>query len=434
MTEIGAAFAHLRPKGGGGRVLVAGACVVAAAACGSAAGTTKPKRIPNYGPIVKKTIRTDSRPCGVVAGFGAIWVTNFGTATLQRINPATNRVTGRVKVGDRPCGVAVGAGAVWINGFGTNSVERVDPTSLKLVEHIQVGNGPFDVLFAGGSVWTTNQMDRNVMRIDPATNRVVATIPVGAAAAGLGLAAVSIWVGTNSSDVVYRIDPASDHVTTIATGKSWPAWLATRGDQVWVGSINDDVALRIDPATNRVADVVNVGADPVDGVVDSRGLVWIPNRGNNSVSIIDAASAIVVTKLKVGSTPFVLNDGFGDVWSPSFGGEDVRRLRAPRIVEAALAEVGGSGQSGKVRLIAVAAKSTRVIVTLRGASASQVVHLHGGRCGAFKAARFAPWALRNGRGSSLVPTPIRTLAGGKYALDVHARAGERAYVACANLG
>jgi len=434
VTEIGAASAHLRPKSGRRRVLAVGVCVVAAAACGSAAGTTKPKRIPNYGPIVKKTIRTDLQPCGVVAGFGAIWVTNFGTGTLQRINPATNRVTGRVKVGDRPCGLAVGAGAVWINGFGTNSVERVDPASLKLVEHIRVGNAPFDVLFADGSVWTTNGMDKNVMRIDPATNRVAATIPLGQAAAGLGFAAGSVWVGTNSSDIVYRIDPASDDVTAIATGKSWPAWLSTRDDQVWVGSINDDVALRIDPATNRVADVVKVGADPVDGAVDSRGLVWIPNRGSNSVSIIDAASATVVTKLRVGPTPFVLNDGFGDVWSPSYGGNDIRRLRAPRIIEAALAEVAGSGQSGKVRLIAVAAKSTRVIVTLNGASTSEVVHVHGGRCGAFKAAPFAPWTLRHGRGSRLVAKPIRTLAGGKYALDVHARTGERTYVACANLG
>ena len=196
----------------------------------------------------------------------------------------------------------------------------------------------------------------------------------------------------------------------------------------------DNVALRIDPATNRVADVVKVRANPVDGVVDSRGLVWIPNRGDASVSIIDSASATLVTTIGVGSSPFVLNDGFGDVWSPSYGGADLRRLRTPRIVEAALAESSGSGQSGKVRLIAVAAKKTRVVVTLNGAPPSELVHIHGGRCGAFRAASFAPWTLRNGRGSRLVPVPIRTLAGRKYALDVHAKAGEQTYVACANLG
>ena len=409
-------------------------CLVAVSACGNAAGKAKPKRIPNYGPIVKKTIRTDLQPCGVIEGFGAIWISNYASATLQRIDPATNHVTGSVKIGAEPCGLAAGDRSIWINGFGTDSVERVDAQSMKLVAHIAVGSQPFDVLFAAGSVWTTNNGDRNVMRIDPATNSVVATIPLGEAAAGLGFAAGSVWVGENSGDTVFRIDPASNAVTTIATGKSWPAWLSTRDDQVWFGSINDDVALRVDPATNRVADVVKVGASPVDGVVDSHGLVWIPNRSGNSISIIDAASATLVTTIRVGSQPFVLNDGFGDVWSPTYGGDDVRRLRTPRIVEATLAEDEASGQQGKVRLIAITAKTTRVIVTLAGAPAAETVHIHGGRCGAFKAASFKPWTLTNGRGSTLVATPIKQLASGHYALDVHRSPDDTAFVACANLG
>ena len=420
-------MSRFRPRAG---LALAATCVVAVAAGGVVA---KPKPPPNYGPIVKKVIRTDQQPCAEVEGFGAIWITNFGSATLQRIDPRTNRVTGRVAIGQRPCGLAVGAGSVWINGFGSDSVERVDPATLRLVAHIPVGRGPFDVLFADGDVWTTNQGDRNVMRIDPETNRVVATIPVEGGAAGLGFAAGSVWVGSTSGAAVFRIDPATNRVTTVPTGRPAPAWLSTRGDQVWVSSVQGRVVVRIDPATNRVADVVRVGAQPVDGIVDGQGLVWIPNRGSSTVSIVDAASASIVTTLRVGPVPFVLNDGFGDVWSASYGGSDVRRLRPPRIVEAALAEVGGSGQSGKVRLIAVAPRQTRVVVTLAGASARQVVHIHRGRCGAFRPSGFAPWTLRNGRGSTLVRAPILTLSRGAYALDVHRAAGEQAYVACADL-
>jgi hypothetical protein len=203
---------------------------------------------------------------------------------------------------------------------------------------------------------------------------------------------------------------------------------------VWAGSVNDNVAVHIDPTTNRAAHVVKVGANPVDGVVDSRGLVWIPNRGDGSVSIIDAESATPVTTVGVGPTPFVLNEGFGDVWSPSYGGSDIRRLRPPRIIEARLAEVAGSGQTGKVRLIATTARASRVVVTVSGAAPSQIVHIHGGRCGAFKAAAFRPWTLRGGVGSALVPASIRMLASGKYALDVHHSPSDGQYVACANLG
>jgi len=412
-----------------------GISLAAAAASTGAAGKPKPKPKPppNYGPIVKKTIHTDAQPCAPVEGFGSIWVSNFGSNTLQRIDPATNRVTGRVDIGAQPCGLAVGAGAVWINGYGSNSVERVDPQAMKLVAHIDVGRAPFDVLFAAGSVWTTNQQDGNVMRIDPATNAVVATIPVGAGPAGLGFAAGSVWVGSTAVDRIFRIDPASNAVTPVPVEHTGPAWLSTREDRVWVSSVPDGVAIRVDPATNHLTAVVKVRAQPVDGVVDARGLVWIPNRGDNSVSIVDAASATLVTTLRVGPAPFVLNDGFGDIWSPSYGGGDVRRLRPPLIVESRLAENAASGQTGTVRLIAVGRRSTRVIVIVASAPASEVVHVHGGRCGAFKKAKFPPRTLRNGRASFLLSAPIKTLSSGRFALDLHRAHGDAAFVACANL-
>lgn len=411
-------------------------CLAVTVAAGSAAGKPKPKpkKPPNYGPVVRKRIRTDLKPCGEVEGFGSMWVTNFGSATLQRIDPATNRVTGSVDVGATPCGIAVGAGAVWINGYGSDSVERVDPETMTLTAHIQVGSAPYDVLFADGSVWTTNNSDANVMRIDPETNQVTSTIPLGEAVAGLGYAAGSVWVGTNAGDKVFRIDPSSESVTTISTGKSGPAWLSTRDDQVWVASVFDNVAMRIDSETNKVVDVVKVGRAPVDGVVDDRGLVWIPNRSSNSVSIIDAASALKVATVRVGQSPFVLNDGFGDIWSASFGGSDIRRLRPPRIVDGALAETASSGQSGSVRVIAVKRRKTRIIVTLAGASRQEVAHVHRGRCGALKRAHVSSFKIRNGRGRALVKKPFKSLTKGRYALDVHESAGTAAYVACANLG
>ena len=79
-----------------------------------------------------------SRPCAEVAGFGRVWITTFGTGYVLRIDPRTNRVTGRVRVGARPCGLAVGAGSVWVNGYGSNSVERIDPRRLRRTRSITV--------------------------------------------------------------------------------------------------------------------------------------------------------------------------------------------------------------------------------------------------------------------------------------------------------
>jgi YVTN family beta-propeller protein len=405
-----------------------------AIACGGALAKAKPKPKPNPGPLVKATIRTGLQPCGEIEAAGAVWISAYLSGTLERINPATNKVTGKVTVGSQPRGLAYGFDSIWINAYGTSAVERVDPRTLKLTAHIPVGKLPFDVLTAAGSVWTTNNGDLNVQRIDPATSVVVATIPIGAPTGGLAFVDGDVWVGTTgTSEDIFRIDPATDAVTRVPVGEPAPAWFSSRGDELWVATNRNNV-LRIDPATNGVTARVRVGLGPKDGLVDSRGLVWTPNMNANSVSIVDAATATLVATLRVGETPFVLNDGFGDIWSGSYGAGDVRRLRAPRIVSSTLSEHDGSGQSGSVRLIAVSRTKTFVAVTLSNPpAAAQPVHLHGGRCGSFAGLSFGEWMLRNGRGAKIVPAAISKLANGRYALDVHRAAGDSSYVACANI-
>ena len=57
------------------------------------------------------------------------------------------------------------------------------------------------------------------------------------------------------------------------------------------------------------------------------GIVWIPHRTGTKVTRIDPATNSVVDTIEVGPGPFVLNEGFGDIWAPSYGGADVRRIR-----------------------------------------------------------------------------------------------------------
>jgi YVTN family beta-propeller protein len=142
-------------------------------------------------------------------GLGYLWVSNFKDATIVRIDPATNRVTARIKVGARPCGVAVGADSLWVDGYGTDSVERVDPQSMQVVARIPVGPSLWDVEFGADSVWA---------RIDPATNAIVATIKVGQAPRQVRYGAGVIWVGNHAGSSIFRIDPATNKAKAIPVG------------------------------------------------------------------------------------------------------------------------------------------------------------------------------------------------------------------------
>ena len=54
----------------------------------------------------KQTVRVGGRPFSLVQAEGSIWVANFGRGEVEQLNPATNRVTARIRVGGRAFGLA----------------------------------------------------------------------------------------------------------------------------------------------------------------------------------------------------------------------------------------------------------------------------------------------------------------------------------------
>jgi streptogramin lyase len=85
--------------------------------------------------------------------------------------------------------------------------------------------------------------------------------------------------------------------------------------------------IRLDPATGAVVARVQAGPQPVDGTVTRGGAVWFPLRGANALARIDPATNTVAERVPVGNVPFVVNEAFGDLWVPSYGGADVRRVK-----------------------------------------------------------------------------------------------------------
>ena len=210
-------------------LLLLGLIVATAAGAAVAEPPTVAAKIP-AGPI-------GAQPCAGVEAFGFEWVTNYGTSTLVRIDPATNRVRGRpIRLGATPCGIAAGAGSIWIDGYGTNTVERVSPTRLSVVARIRVGTAPFDVAFARLGVGDERR-DGTVSQIDPRTEPRRAPIRAGGGPAGLSVAAGSVWVGSNGDEYLRRIDPRTNRVTRIRIGPQAPAWLAATDDAVWVSNV-----------------------------------------------------------------------------------------------------------------------------------------------------------------------------------------------------
>jgi YVTN family beta-propeller protein len=68
----------------------------------------------------------EPHPVGLGLAFGSVWTAVLDSATVDRIDPRSGRVVGRLHVGGIPVRLAVGFGSIWVND-GNGRVLRIQP-------------------------------------------------------------------------------------------------------------------------------------------------------------------------------------------------------------------------------------------------------------------------------------------------------------------
>jgi YVTN family beta-propeller protein len=287
--------------------------LTAAAVCTSAAGATEPLK-------VHVGIRAEF----AVAAAGSVWTTNSVERQLVRIDPATNRVSARIKLKrSYPLGIAYGAGSIWVANRYSGSVTRVNARTNKVRRTIRVGFSPYALAYRAGSVWVTNESSGTVSRVKPARNRVTNTIRIGGGPNGVAVAFGSVWVADYRLGRVLRIDPAKNRVTA-QLPLPYADWITPTADALWISSETNNV-YRLDPQTLQITAAVPVGSNPLASTVIGNEL-WVPNIDSNTVSVVDLGTAAVTRTIPVGQAPIAAVQQAGDAWVTSEGDGDVWRL------------------------------------------------------------------------------------------------------------
>ncbi len=241
-----------------------------------------------------KSIPVGTSPQGITTGAGSVWVSNFGSDTLSRINTSSYVVTTR-PVGDGPQGIAFGNNnTVWIANSLEDTVTRFNANNNTVTATIAVGDDPRSVAFDGTNVWVTNFAGNSVSKISPATNTVIATVAVGEGPQGVVFGAGSIWVANSGNDYVSRINPANNQVVAIISpvGDS-PQGVSFDGTSVWVANFGSDNLSKINPASNSVTATVPVGIDPIS-IASGIGTVgtWVPSSAGGKITKLKSSGAI----------------------------------------------------------------------------------------------------------------------------------------------
>ena len=274
----------------------------AAALCGAAWAAS--------GSEVIAKIDVGGQPCGVVGTPTGVWVSDYKSGDLIKLDPATSTVALRVKTNAVPCEITYGKGSLWVPSR-TGSLLRVDPTTGRVIARIRIDSDVQDVLSYAGAIWLAAYGTGRVLRVDPKTNKVSRKIRIpGATLSGITRGGGAVWVGQTQGSAVFRIDPKTNRVATVRTGALGPAWLATSGDAVWISNIYDKSVMRLDPVTRKVTARIAVGADPVNLEVIGR-TVWVPNDRVNTVTRIDADTAKILEVIPTAANPAVVGVGCG---------------------------------------------------------------------------------------------------------------------------
>lgn len=71
-------------------------------------------------------VKGERGPVGLALGFGSLWVADLLGKTVDRIDPRTGRIVGRLRVGGIPVRLGIGFGSVWVRD-DTGRVLRIKP-------------------------------------------------------------------------------------------------------------------------------------------------------------------------------------------------------------------------------------------------------------------------------------------------------------------
>jgi YVTN family beta-propeller protein len=278
---------------------------------------------------VTRRIRVGKDPVGVAIGEGSVWVVNGGDDTVSRIDPVSGKVTATIHVGKGANSIAFGEGAVWVANWSERSISRIDPADDK-VSTISVDDPPLAIAVGDGDLWVIggNPGGRGTLReLDANTHGSMweSSLPFGPAPGpgtfGMGEGKGSIWIGNPSGVLLKYAAQTGALLQELDLGKRITAILV-REETVWVGENGSPgTVVGVDVSSVKVRESIPAGggsdgqpAPPLAMAGDEQSL-WVTDGVNSTITRI-----LVVTgqapdlPTEVGGRPNAIAVGLGSVW------------------------------------------------------------------------------------------------------------------------
>ncbi|HWE84879.1 MAG TPA: hypothetical protein VG267_08035 [Terracidiphilus sp.] len=274
----------------------------------------------------------------------SVWVAGSKPYSVQRIDPATNRMVAKIKLSGEACsGLTFGFGSVWVPVCGKEpALVRVDVSTNRIGAVLPIAPaGPEGGITAGGdSIWmVTDKAGGTLSRIDPATNTVGQKIALPAGSYNPLATGGTVWITGHDKNLLTAVDAASGKLlASIRVGPN-PRFLASGGGAVWTLNQGDGSLTRVDMDSRKVTATVALGIPGAGGDLDyGMGFVWATAM-DLPITAVDAETK-QVRRQWVGPGGDSLRFGFDSVWVTDYHRGLLWRIP----VEAVFADTSAAGK------------------------------------------------------------------------------------------
>jgi len=216
---------------------------------------------------------------------------------------------------------------IYVTNQATNVVHVLQSTDGLQVASIPVGQAPTGIAIdsSGTFAYVANRGDNTVSRIDLPTNTVTATIAVTGNPTALAITPDGATAYVVQSTECMILGPAPTPTpgtspTPTPTPGPTPAPTPTPNPVCMVAAI--------DTASNTIVASVVVGNEPFDVAISpSGGFAYVTNRADDSVSVIDVSTNLVIDEIPVGATPEGISAGGGEIYVTNDSSNTVTVIR-----------------------------------------------------------------------------------------------------------
>lgn len=192
-----------------------------------------------------------------------------------------------------------------------NSLYIVDAETHAVRDTVPTGESPHEVAAASKArrAYVANYGEGTISVVDIDAGRAVERWPVDGYERLHGIQVgpneERIYVTAEAQQSVLELDAATGNVLrTFRTGKQTTHMLALapNGERLFATSIGSGTATLVDLETGRVIEHVATG-EGAEGVAVGQGEVWVTNRGDDTVAILNSESGTTLQTLEVDGFP-----------------------------------------------------------------------------------------------------------------------------------